>query len=161
MAEAKIDQFRPMVGVKQDVLRLNVPVDNPTIMQIGEGIDKLGEHIPNRIIVESAVLLDVRAEITANAVLHDDVHKRRINDDIEYSHDIRMGDLLENANCSPEARFRTRRATEKPPVPSSWTISYLSKVCGISNNPTSQAKVRVMKGALFKYRRGDCMIILP
>ena len=86
---------------QKDVLRLHVPVQDFTLVQVKESQGHLDEPVKNLVLGKVLALgrLDFAVDVSAIAVDHDDVKVLlSINVAVFVRHNIRMPDFLKEAN---------------------------------------------------------------
>ena len=117
--QAEVDQSGPALGIDQDVPGLDVLVDDPPGVEVGDGPRQLG-HEPGGLARAGAILVDEPLQSQAGHVLHDDERPAFVDVEVDDPDQVGMialgqGPPLEAQSgrarvCRPGSRSRPRSA---------------------------------------------------
>lgn len=106
LGKAKVHQLHVAGHVQQQVLRLQVPIDDVTRVQIVEGFHHTGRVEPGRSIVKVAAIAQNCPQFTAKAALHQHVEILTILEGLEKLHD-EVGIGLQKLDREISKRIKT------------------------------------------------------
>ena len=104
VAEAKIDEADVFLVVKQQVLRLEVPVDYAKLVEVLDATDDLLEELAGLHLLQLLLLDDVVEKFATTDELHDEEQLLGRLDDFEKLDDVGVSDHLENVDLSGDSQ---------------------------------------------------------
>ncbi len=93
----------PTLHVQQDVLRLDVPVDDPGRVRRGQRVGDVRDDRHGRLGGEPAFAVEARAQVRTADEVHDEGEVVAVHDEVADGHDVRMLQTEQRAALLDEA----------------------------------------------------------